>query len=333
MNKRISIIVPVYNAEKYLKQCVNSLLNQTYRDIEVILVDDGSTDTSPAVCDAFSEMDSRVKVIHQKNARIGAARNRGIEEATGEYLTFIDSDDYIESNAYEVCMKLIEKYNADLIQWDLTFVPEQGCQGIIENRAESEYTELVLDREAALQKLYEWKNMDPRFNHLWTDTHCIWTKLCKREVFEGIRFPIGKEYEDEMILHKVLYNCHKAVFVNCRFSNYRLRATSTVHTMPLKGQVDKVDAGMDRYQLMKQIGKDSLIRGVVHSCLVGIFNCYLQTNHEANEEFKRKMKCYAKRIQSESWQYIESTDKIVLLLLLNCPSAFLICYGFYRKVK
>lgn len=136
-----------------------------------------------------------------------------------------------------------------------------------------------------------------------------------------------------MILHKVLYNCHKAVFVNCRFSNYRLRATSTVHTMPLKGQVDKVDAGMDRYQLMKQIGKDNLIRGVVHSCLVGIFNCYLQANHEANEEFKRKMKCYAKRIQSESWQYINSTDKIVLLLLLNCPSAFLICYGFYRRVK
>ena len=331
MNKKISVIVPVYNAEKYLTQCVESVLTQTYTNIELILIDDGSTDSSPSLCDNFAKLDSRVKVVHQNNARIGAARNRGIEESTGQYLTFIDSDDYIEPTTYEVCIKLFNKYDVDLIQWDLNFLLEQGCHDVIENREESEYTELILDRDSALQKLYEWKNMDSRFNNLWTDTHCIWTKMCKREIFEGIKFPVGKEYE--MILHKILFNCTKSIFVNCRFSNYRLRASSTVHTMPLKGKLDKIEAYMDRYELMKSIGKDNLIQGIIHDCLVGIFYCYLQANRESNIDIKHKLEYYAKKIQSESWEYVDSKDKIVLLLLLIFPPAFIFCFGFYEKTK
>lgn len=110
----ISIIIPVYNSERYLEKCVNSVLNQTYKNLEIILVDDGSTDLSPRMCDAFSVQDSRIKVIHQENQRQAAARNTGIEVASGEYIMFVDSDDYIADDMCEYLMDGALSYHADI---------------------------------------------------------------------------------------------------------------------------------------------------------------------------------------------------------------------------
>lgn len=116
--KKISVIIPVYNAEKYLKRCVDSVRIQTYSNLEIILVDDGSPDQCPAMCDAFAAEDTRIKVIHKENGGVAAARNTGLDVATGEYLTFVDSDDYIDNNMYQSMMKIAERYDCDVVMCD-----------------------------------------------------------------------------------------------------------------------------------------------------------------------------------------------------------------------
>ncbi|EKY29021.1 glycosyltransferase family 2 protein [Clostridium celatum] len=116
----ISVIVPVYNVEKYLKRCVDSILNQEMKEIEVILVNDGSTDSSASICDEYVRRDSRIKVIHKKNSRVAAARNDGIRLASGKYISFIDSDDWIESNMYKSMYEKAEEFNVDFIMCDFS---------------------------------------------------------------------------------------------------------------------------------------------------------------------------------------------------------------------
>ena len=118
MDCTVSVIVPVYNSEKYLNRCVDSILNQTYRSIELILVDDGSPDNSGRICDEYAEKDSRVRVIHKANAGVSAARNSGLEVASGDYATFVDSDDYIEPDMYSDMMEKVNQYNCDVVMCD-----------------------------------------------------------------------------------------------------------------------------------------------------------------------------------------------------------------------
>lgn len=122
----ISVIVPIYNSEKYLKKCIDSIKNQTYKDLEIILVNDGSTDNSPKICDEYAKIDNRIKVIHQENGGLSAARNAGLKSASGEYITFVDSDDYIEDDTYEKVNSAIERFDSDLVFFREKSVDEQG---------------------------------------------------------------------------------------------------------------------------------------------------------------------------------------------------------------
>lgn len=329
----ISVIVPIYNSEKYLRQCVDSLIHQTYKDIEIVLVDDGSTDSSPEICDNYAKMDSRIKVVHQKNARIGAARNHGIEVSTGEYITFIDSDDFLTPNAYEIVMEIFMKYNADIVQWDLTFVSENGEVLEKENKVSSNPVTLVLNREEGLEKLFQWKNMDPRFNHIWTATHCVWTKAIKREVLGQLKFPVGKEYEDEMILHKVLCRAKKSIFINERFSNYRLRDSSTVHTMPLKGKLDKVEAFADRFDMIFSLNNEKLLNGISHDLYITIFNTYLLAVQEQNKAVMKQLYTIAEERFGKAKGVMLKKEVLLTSLYLKMTPVFRIIYGLYRKMK
>lgn len=114
----VSVIIPVYNVEKYLRECVDSVIGQTYKNLEIILVNDGSTDSSGKICDEYVDKDERVTVIHQKNGGLSQARNRGLEESTGEYVYFLDSDDYIAENSFEILLEIAEKYGSDIVFFD-----------------------------------------------------------------------------------------------------------------------------------------------------------------------------------------------------------------------
>ena len=222
MKPLINIIVPVYGVEKYLNKCVDSILAQTYSNIRVILVDDGSPDDCPAICDRYSQMDKRVIVIHRKNAGQSAARNSGLTylmdadlSEVGEYVAFIDSDDYVSNDYIEFLYNLIKENDADVAQCGHYIVFSEK-RFVDKNRNHSTF---VLDKKQAVESLC--------YNGIWDVT--VWNKLYKLSVFDHIRFPEGKLYEDTAVSYMIVDNAEKFV-VNMEPKYYYIqRYTSTAN--------------------------------------------------------------------------------------------------------
>ena len=274
----ISVVIPIYNSEKYLRECVDSVLNQTYPDLEVILVDDGSTDSSGVICDEYAVLDSRVRVIHQENARIAAARNAGIEASNGEYITFLDSDDYLSAETYQTALSLMESHNADMVQWDLEYIAGEGYEKDapeLKNKPRLESVSFVTDKWGALRIMMDTNRADGRFNNICQCCNCVWPKLFRRELFREIRFPVGKEYEDLCIVHRLYYAAKGIVFTNERFSFYRMRKSSTIHTMNPKGKLDGIEAFADKLRLVESDpdGKE-FVSLAAHNFLTSVINAY-----------------------------------------------------------
>ena len=210
--KLISIIVPVYNVEKYLPQCIESIINQTYQDLEIILINDGSTDNCPQICNEYSERDDRIIVIHQKNGGAASARNAGLRIAKGDYLAFVDSDDYLELDAYERMMALMLSYEADIIHCAFRNVfPDKQVDRL------SSYSEEVYTVQQYLSRYA-------------TDWMCalIWNKLYRRCLFSGIYFEEGHLIDDEFFTYQGVMNAERIVYAPIIVYNYRMRASSVM---------------------------------------------------------------------------------------------------------
>ena len=199
MNDLISIIVPVYNVELYIEKCINSLINQSYKDIEIILVDDGSTDSSGDICDHFSSLDKRITVIHKKNGGLSDARNVALDVAKGKYVTFVDSDDYIKENYIEYLYYLLNKYNSDISICEFDYMNESGMRI---NHPLDNNKELVFDQKKAMKKLLGQK--------LFTNSSS--GKLFKMIHFSDIRYPYGKLYEDTLTIYKIFLKAKSISF-------------------------------------------------------------------------------------------------------------------------
>lgn len=210
MNQTISVIVPVYNVAGYLPQCVDSILSQDYGDLEVILIDDGSTDGSGEICDRYAAQDSRVRVIHQKNGGAAAAKNAGLRLATGEYLAFADSDDYLEPGAYGFLMKVLLENGADAVQGSF--------REVYRNRAEEQrISEEILEG-------YDYLLRFPK------DFSCalLWNKLYRRALFDGVFFEEGHKIDDEYFTYQGFLQPRKVVRMDRVVYNYRKRASSVM---------------------------------------------------------------------------------------------------------
>ena len=234
---KVSVVVPIYNMEKYLKKCIESIINQTYHNIEVILVDDGSNDTSPNICDYFSRIDDRIKVIHKSNGGLSDARNCGIKSATGEYIMFVDSDDYIDCKTIEILVENIIKNEAEMVVHSLKFVDENGY--------EVDYRKPI-DSENKIFNEYEfWKyiysNPD---RYILGVISC--NKLMKKSIFEDVLYPVGKIHEDELILHKLLNKSKKIVFIKDKFYNYLQRENSIMGSSYSVRNLDYAEASINR---------------------------------------------------------------------------------------
>ena len=197
MEKLISVIVPVYNVEEYVEKCVLSIINQTYKNLEIILVDDGSTDNSGKICDEIAIKDNRIKVIHKKNGGLSDARNVGIDIAKGDYLGFVDSDDYIDPDMYSILLN----------NMNLTFSDISTCGRVIVNNEsyKIEYTDNItkcLTNNEAIKDLF----VENNFVY-----HAAWDKLYKRELFDKIRFPVGRLFEDAAIMYRIFELAKKIV--------------------------------------------------------------------------------------------------------------------------
>ena len=198
---KLSVIVPVYKVEPYLQKCIDSILNQTFRDLELILVDDGSPDSCPAICDAAAEKDERVVVLHRKNGGLSAARNAGLMAARSDYIGFVDSDDYIAPEMYEKLYAAMVESNAQLAVCSYTYVDTKGN---VLPKWESPILSGggVLDRVQMMDRL----GGDRSWYYI-----TAWNKLYRRELFENIRFPFGKLHEDEYVVHHVFWACERIV--------------------------------------------------------------------------------------------------------------------------
>lgn len=210
---KISVIVPVYNVEEYLARCVDSILAQTYENLEVILVDDGATDTSGAICDDFAAKDSRVWVIHKENGGLSSARNAGLEAATGEYIAFADSDDWIEPDAYAHLLGLMEKHQVKLVcggRYDVSGKTGQRTVGLCPRREE------VISGEELAGRIFLWDGCD--------SSAC--DKLYHRSLLENFRYPEGKVCEDVPVTYKIVLQADRVAMSDKPFYNYYHRPGS-----------------------------------------------------------------------------------------------------------
>ena len=223
----ISVIVPVYNVESYLGQCLDSILAQTYRDIEIILVDDGSTDGCPQICDAYREKDSRVVVFHTENRGLASARNIGLEHAKGTYISYIDSDDWIELNTMEELLNASVQYNADIV------VGMKSKEYIGQPQ--------TTPNKEKQDRVFSGKDILPAFaKGLFGDE--MWNKLYRRECFQDIKFPDGHNYEDVATTWKIMktlaQNNGIIVALPEAFFHFRMRKSSISHTGSFHNIVD-----------------------------------------------------------------------------------------------
>ena len=227
----LSIIVPVYDVEKYLQKCIDSILAQTLTDFELILVEDGSPDNCPALCDAAAAKDARIRVIHQKNGGLSAARNAGLDVARGEWIGFVDSDDYIAPEMYETLYKAVQSTGADLALCDYAEVDETGalCPPMHISLAEQVFTGRELLKNA-------------------TDTMIqpAWNKLYRRAIFAQLRYPEGKLNEDLFLIPEVCLQIQKAVVVPKALYYYVQRGGSIMSGNKTLRHFDAAEAAQRR---------------------------------------------------------------------------------------
>lgn len=215
-SNKISIIVPVYNVEQYLERCVNSLINQTYKNIEIILVDDGSPDQCPQLCDNYANSDSRIKVIHKTNGGLSDARNVGLDNATGEYIAFVDSDDWVENDFIETLCKNAEKENADISIIGCTLVWDDGRK----KPGSKDKGYYVFNKEKAIKEML----IQRKFGCM------VWQKMYRKQIFDTVRFPVGKLYEDVAISMPTFLRVKKVVVSGRQGYNYYQRDNSIVNS-------------------------------------------------------------------------------------------------------
>lgn len=233
----ISVIVPIYNVEEYLDRCVESIVNQTYKNLEIILVDDGSPDNCPKMCDSWSEKDNRIKVVHKENGGLSDARNAGMPFATGEIISFIDSDDWIELDMFERMLSRMQKDNSDMVSCGVKWVEEDGSL-IRDVTSENE----VLDTMIAMKELLNDRKLKQH----------VWNKIYKYDLIKDIPFEKGKYHEDVFWSYQIVGRAKKVSVVKESFYNYVQRSNSIMGEGFSAKRLDALDANKLRCEYMKE---------------------------------------------------------------------------------
>lgn len=317
----ISIVVPIYNVEIYIEKCLESLINQTYKNIEIILVNDGSTDLSGYICDDFATKDKRIKVIHKSNGGLSDARNIGIDVATGDYIAFIDSDDWIDLKMIEILYKYINTYNADIAQGDYIEVYDENIVTDIDICEEV----ICYNSEKILESLY---------GRTATKTVIACNKLYKRELFEKIRFPKGKLHEDEFTTYKLLYSANLIVDSNLPIYYYRQRQGSIMKSEFSIRRLDTLEAWKERKKFFDEKNLKFLVDKTED--LISISLKYFYIKVKESNIFNKDNILYnlEREVRSNYKHFIRNKEisikgKMALTLFIINPSIF---YQIYKNL-
>ncbi|WP_300295362.1 glycosyltransferase family 2 protein [uncultured Intestinimonas sp.] len=243
-NETISVIVPVYKVEQYLDQCVESIVGQTYRDLEIILVDDGSPDGCPALCDAWAARDSRIRVIHKANGGLSDARNAGMAASTGAYISFVDSDDWLEIDILDDALSYMEEVDAGIVAFGIAW--EYPGRTEIPHPLQT----MVYHGKDQIMRTY--------FESCMVRT-TVWNKIYKRELLEKLTFPKGKLHEDEFFTYRALFRADIVASIEKIGYHYRQRANSIMGKFGLQ-HLDALDAMSGKEAFLAEKYPDMLPR-------------------------------------------------------------------------
>lgn len=255
MNKQpcISIIIPAYNAGKYIEKCIQSIINQDFRDFEIIIVNDGSTDDTKAICEKYVKLDDRIKLISTENRGAGSARNTGISEAKGKYISFIDADDFIAKWYYSRMCTMLEEGNADIVECHYRRTSKYE-EGIFTNTGtQKEYTNM--------EKLLVLYGED---EGEYINSVLVTNKLYRKELFKEVRFPVNRIIDDEFIMYKLTYNSKKIISTpDIMYGYFQSEESIMRATYKEKRVHDTLDVYDEVYEFFKDKGNDELIEKIL----------------------------------------------------------------------
>lgn len=279
---KVSVIVPMYNVSEFAEECIESIVNQTYKDLEIILVDDGSTDETASIIDAWASKDARIKVVHQKNGGLSAARNTGMARATGDCLAFIDGDDAIKDRYFEVLVKNMMETNADL-----------ACVSRYENiPGENTFKEFSSVDDLFIYNDYRdyvYDTYMDKGKRFFQSAIVVWGKLFKREVWEGIEFPVGRINEDSWIFPNVMSRCNKIVISSESLYFYRKRNGSIMSKVTPKLVCSKTDSWMQQIKWWRE-SNDSSADKLLSVCEKYICHYIYKNVQYFTQEYKESIK-------------------------------------------
>lgn len=289
--EKISIIIPVYKVEKYLPKCLNSVIHQTYKNLEILLIDDGSPDSCGEICDKFAEKDSRIRVIHKENAGVAMARNDGIEAATGDYISFIDSDDWIAKDAYEILYQGIKEYDADCaIGRCVTVIDEDG---VLTPKTDNSTFSEGCHQASDIMK------------HTLLKGSAVWNRLFKRQIFKSIRFPVGRINDDEVAALRAYAKCQRIVSLNHNSYYYRIRPDSITTSRFTLRNMDCYYNSRDNLAFIKNV-RPELTKCAEFKTYKTLLYCYLHLGELKGEpeadRLKKKLHAEIHRVRSAAYR-------------------------------
>ena len=304
----ISIIIPVYNVEEYLERCLQSVISQNYSDIEILLIDDGSTDRSPQICDSFAMKDNRVEVTHTMNNGVSVARNIGVKKAKGDYLMFVDGDDWVEPDYCLVPLEVAVRENADVVIFG--FYKEGKKQICISNQTH--------------KGLVPYEDRFKFFEEL----HCAysWNKIYKRALFDTIEFPVGYYYEDIPTSYNILYKSTKLIYIENMLYHYRVNRNGSITTSKDHEKEN------DLFELRMQIVNDLFARGFTDEAerlkCIGVFRYVVRMD----ERGKHSSECL-EYLCSDGYrrELLSLRSRLLIMLFKRFPLLFKIicaCFGY-----
>jgi len=322
----VSVIVPIYKVEEYLEDCIESIINQTYKNIEIILVDDGSPDNCGKMCDEYALKDERIKVIHKENGGLSSARNAGLDIARGEYISFIDSDDYISKNFIKNLMKVMTEYNVEVAQCDFT----RKILDLNENEFINKDEVKILNKDEAMYNL----NI---LNHGKYVIAC--NKLYKKDLFEKIRFPKGKINEDTYVTYKIFYETEKNIAIlNQKLYFYRERNNSI---MTNKFSIKNYDA-LEGYKSQVDFFKEKKQKKYRENAL-WVYQKHLKDFwYKTEENITNKKQTHLKQLLKESRKILSNIlcskvfsvkEKIIYLLFDISPKMYFSITKIFKNIK
>ena len=327
MNDLISVIVPVYNVEGYLDECLSSVINQTYKNLEIIIINDGSTDKSLSICKKYAKKDKRIKLINQENHGLSYCRNYGISLSTGMYIAFVDSDDILDVKMYEILHKeLVEN------KCDFSISAFREFKDSFVQNDKYDYSFEIMSKEYFIKELMKDKKI----------TNHVWNKLYKRELFKDVSFPLNRKYEDIGTLYKVVEKSNDIVYIEFELYGYRKRETSIVNNLKKQTLLDYIEMIRVRYDYL--VGKFPDLKDYFDMNKINsTTRCYLDIIRTKNEDFfdeqeiikllKNELSISKKLISFKTIRLSSLRENIANTLLMVSLKLFIFVMRIFYKFK